>query len=529
MAEIVIPPSIVPTEETVELVDDGTAVFRPVYAPGQVQRQQASAPRWRVTQRWQGLRDSDMARMMAVVHALRGRYNTLRAVVGAKPRGNMPATEAIVNGDFANGTASWTPASEAALGVRDQTLRITRTATTVGTNAYATATVLTLVQFAPYLLRLAVTAIRGIANPAPTHGSDAWALGSTGWDDGTDVSLRRAALQPSATAISVYADNVTPVSLGQTAAGDYYDISFCTMARCVTVDNGRNSILYSDQIDNAVWTKLGCSVTANATASPFGDSTADKIVESSGGTYHYILQAATRSSAADTACSWGFFKGTARNVTLWIGADSSANGSSATFDLIGGTGAGAVTNIGTATHGRTSFYSAGGGWYYCAIVSRIPATTSIQCVAYLNNGSSDSYSGDGASWVGAIRLGCAITAYPPYSPETVSSARASGENQSGSSLRVKGGPASGSGLLLAGDYVDINGELKRLTSAFDTDGAGRGTLQFEPELFTSPGDHTPVALHLPMGKFILSDPPRWTNRFGRYADLELTFESINEP
>lgn len=531
MAEIVIPPIIVPDEESVELVDDGTAVFKPAMAAGITQRQQMSPPRWRVTQRWKGLRDADLARMMGIAHALRGRFNTLRAFVGNAPRGTMPATEVVVNGNFDNGTTSWSVASEGALSVNDQTLRVTRAATVSGTNAFATASILTVVQYAPYLWRIAVAAVKGNANPAPTHGSDAWRLVSDDWDDGTEVSLREAALQPKTTSLSTYADNVNPVSLGQTAAGDYYDLSWATMARCLLVDNGVNSLPYSDQINNAAWTKSGCTVSANSTADPFGASTADQMIEDSGGTYHYVTQSTSRASADASMAVWGFFKATTsdRHVTLWIGADGGSNGSFATFNIVSGAGAGAVTNNGTATDGRTVFYNAGNGWYYCAVITRAPASASIQCVAYMHDTTNYTYSGNGTSALGISRLGCGLTAFPPYAPETVAAARATGEAQTGSTLRVKGGPVSSSGLLLAGDFIEVNGELKRITSAFDTDGAGRGTLHFEPELFASPADNTPVVIHKPMGRFILAEPPRWSNRFGRYADLELTFESVYEP
>lgn len=531
MAEIVIPPIIVPDEESVELVDHGTAVFRPVMAAGVTQRQQMSPPRWRVTQRWNGLRDADLARMMGVAHALRGRFNTLRAFVGNAPRGAMPATEVVVNGNFDDGTTSWSAGSESVLTVNDQTLRVARTATVSGTNAYATASILPVVQYAPYLWRIAIAAVKGNANPAPTHGSDAWRLVSSDWDDGTEVSLREAALQSKTTSLSTYADNVNPVSLGQTAAGDYYDVSWATMARCLLVDNGVNSLLYSDQIDHAAWSKSDCTISANSTADPFGASTADQLVENSGGAYHYVAQSTSRSSAEATMAAWGFFKATSsnRNVTLWIGADGGSNGSFVTFDLIGGTGAGSITNNGTATDGRAFFYNAGNGWYYCAIVTRAPASTSIQTTAYMHNGTSYNYSGDGVSALGVSRFGCGLTAFPPYAPETVAAARTTGVAQTGSTLRVKGGPVSSTGLLLPGDFIEINGELKRVTSAFDTDGAGRGTLYFEPEVFASPADNTPVVVHKPMGRFILSEPPRWSNRFGRYADLELTFESVYEP
>ena len=89
-------------------------------------------------------------------------------------------------------------------------------------------------------------------------------------------------------------------------------------------------------------------------------------------------------------------------------------------------------------------------------------------------------------------------------------------------------PTSTAGLLLAGDMVEINGELKFVNAALNSDGLGNGWLQFNPALFRTPNSGDPVIVGTPMGKFIINGNPSWTNQYGVYADLELTMDAINE-
>lgn len=52
-----------------------------------------------------------------------------------------------------------------------------------------------------------------------------------------------------------------------------------------------NFITYSEQLDNAAWTKSGVTVSANAIAASDGSSTSDRLVEDSGTSVHAVLSA----------------------------------------------------------------------------------------------------------------------------------------------------------------------------------------------------------------------------------------------
>jgi len=106
-------------------------------------------------------------------------------------------------------------------------------------------------------------------------------------------------------------------------------------------------------------------------------------------------------------------------------------------------------------------------------------------------------------------------------------ARVNGSSQTGNALIIDGLPTSTAGLLLRGDSFEINGELKKLTASLNSDSSGNGYLQFGPALVRTPADNDPVILQKPLCKFLLSEA-RWSNRFGVYADLDITLDQVYE-
>jgi hypothetical protein len=55
----------------------------------------------------------------------------------------------------------------------------------------------------------------------------------------------------------------------------------------------QNLLLYSQEFDNAAWTKTSTTVTANSTTAPDGTTTADTLIPNTTNTYHaaYFLSA----------------------------------------------------------------------------------------------------------------------------------------------------------------------------------------------------------------------------------------------
>lgn len=80
-----------------------------------------------------------------------------------------------------------------------------------------------------------------------------------------------------------------------------------------------------------------------------------------------------------------------------------------------------------------------------------------------------------------------------------------GASQTGASLTTDGWTPSQTGILLAGDFFAVNGELKRLVTDADSDGAGAATLTFEPPLRASPADDAAITVTQPTATFRLLD------------------------
>ena len=312
--------------------------------------------------------------------------------------------------------------------------------------------------------------------------------------------------------------------------GDYLRIPYASYTRCALVDNAPNNLLQSASIDSASWTKTGLkAVSANTQIAPDLTTTAEVIGEDSSTGQHCIFQTGTRSSAAQDLEAHGVFgrlSGT-RNVRLYIGSDGS-NYAYCTFTLSGSGSAAAPVLNGTATNARAFIQSLGNGFYYVSVVAYCAASTSVFVEADIVNGAGAvSYTGDNASSLIATLVGGCVSGVPVRTSVNTSSAVSSGTTQSGSGLYTKGWPASTSGLLLTGDYFEINGELKQLTAPVSSDAAGLAYMQFRPSLAGAPADNDPIIVYEPFGRFIYPQGTREIeNLFGVYSDCEMNLEEI---
>ena len=80
-----------------------------------------------------------------------------------------------------------------------------------------------------------------------------------------------------------------------------------------------------------------------------------------------------------------------------------------------------------------------------------------------------------------------------------------GAAQTGASLATDGWRANQTGLLLPGDFLEVGGELKMVTTRVDSDGGGAATVSFKPALRASPADDAPLALENTRATMMLAD------------------------
>lgn len=86
-----------------------------------------------------------------------------------------------------------------------------------------------------------------------------------------------------------------------------------------------------------------------------------------------------------------------------------------------------------------------------------------------------------------------------------------GASQTGLTLLTDGWNVSQTGVLLAGDYIQIGSELKMITSDTNSDSGGNATLSFTPPIRVSPADNGSVIVDTPKCIMMLKDPnqARW--------------------
>lgn len=97
----------------------------------------------------------------------------------------------------------------------------------------------------------------------------------------------------------------------------------------------------------------------------------------------------------------------------------------------------------------------------------------------------------------------------------------------GVSLATEGWTPGVTGILRAGSWVGVNGELKRLSVTADSDGSGRATLVVRPPLRAAPPVGATVSLVKPTAVFVMTTQrPSMPQQGARSTGLTLAFEEV---
>lgn len=483
------------------------------------QKRVSRGQRLGVSYRLQNLSGADRHAVMAWAAALRGGYNTAILYDPAnRQRGSFPGGEMFANNTFADGTSGWINSSAPthSFTVADRTARLTA----LDRNNPGIYQNFTLAPATPY-------AIRSVIMDGPnTAGLNLGRFITDGTVAASDYSTSRGlgtiAYVPGAAVINGQWPYVMGSSSGYTPGTATALVPYTSLQRCALVDAGPNAMQYANDLTNAAWSKGASTATYGDTA-PDGTATASRITEDTSNGLHYVVQTRTRASGVQDVCSYGFFKravGT-RDVRLWATNVAGTDNATAYFDLGAGT-AGSIVLGGAATNGRSFIVPAGNNWYFCAVVARMPTSSSIACEVDLVSGGVPSYVGTTGA-ISTWKVGAAVTSVPTVGAVTTSAGTTGSTSAGVTSLALKGLPASSTGLVLPGDRVEIAGEMKIATQSLDSDAAGRGVLYFEPAMRSAPADNAPVIIGQPMGRFILTEDASWTTRPGMFSDITLNF------
>lgn len=176
--------------------------------------------------------------------------------------------------------------------------------------------------------------------------------------------------------------------------------------------NTGNRLVYSEQFDNASWTKSGLTVTANAAVAPDSNTTADKLVPSTTpGVDHLIYETPNIGGGVYT---FSVYAKAAGYNYIALRADDSLVGHIQVFDLANG-----VVNRwdGQYTNSVTSakIESVGNGWYRCSMTFTASGAM-VNAVYYpLPSQTNTLYAGDGTSgvyvWGAQLNVGNTLGSY----------------------------------------------------------------------------------------------------------------------
>lgn len=468
--------------------------------------------RWGFALDHKSLHGQDKARIEAFIALMRGSTNrALFSPIDYVQRGSFPSAELLSNNTFSNGTTGWTAGSQYGISAADFVLTGMRTQVTA--NAIIASQSITWSANTPYVLRGLFTQGRGDYSSAGFEAT----VASVGQMATTGYGLKVAAIVPASGSDTFRLNDNQGTAL---LPGDFVLIPFASLSQCMLADNSPNQLLQSDDLTTS-WSKTNSTTSANTTTAPDGTSTADSLIEDATPTVsHYISQSVTKSAAAQDWCGVGYFKQNTRSQIRMLVGGVSGDFASCFFDVSAGTISSGPSVAGAVTNARAVIVSVGNGWYRCSLTANIPAsvTTANAFASLLSVGNNSQYSGNGTSGLFAWRLGYAQSSVPFLPGKSTTTVNA-GAAQAGGGMYVKGLPVSTNGLLLAGDWFEINGELKKVTSSLNSDAAGLGFVQFSPPIRIAPADSDPLIVCKPMGRFIFkSNENGWTSTPGIFAD-----------
>jgi len=191
-------------------------------------------------------------------------------------------------------------------------------------------------------------------------------------------------------------------------------------AQGLLIEESRANLLtYSAEFDNAAWTKVNSSVTADAAVSPDGTSNADKLIEDSSVSVFHRTTSIFVSSTSGTYTASVFLKAAERSFAFLAVTDNITGAMERRINLATGvvdstnvSGAGSWTSI------TASSVNIGNGWWRLTITGTQGAGTVLTTIVSIGDATGARvYTGNGTSglfvWGAQLEAGAFPTSYIP--------------------------------------------------------------------------------------------------------------------
>lgn len=131
-------------------------------------------------------------------------------------------------------------------------------------------------------------------------------------------------------------------------------------ANAKSFDANENLYTYSEQLDNANWTKADSTIASNQTIAPDGTFTADKLIDNTNNNWHAVYQSINYTGNVTASI---YAKYSNRQYLKFVTNNDNATDRGATFDLINKT----VTN--TSAGVTATIVDIGDGWVRVSVTS----------------------------------------------------------------------------------------------------------------------------------------------------------------
>lgn len=478
--------------------------------------------RWKATLEFDNLNAARRHRVLAFLAAAKQANRVWVPDLSTVRRGAMVAPELLTNADFSQGTTGWVGGGD--FTVRNGVARIKLQAG--GQQASVSASPgPTVIAHAPYAARMFVSALSDPAALSGPYLQDAGTIiYNTAYTAGTGMKTVAGVMATGGTGSFVA---WSEVRASGTLAGQFSDVPFTSLARCVLADAGINLLPHSNDLTQSVWTKFQCSATYGDLA-PDGSLTASRIIEDSTTNSHIAYDTQTVSAnPADYGVSVAMLAGS--RTWAFVNLSNFSTGDARCFVNLSTGAVGTVSVTGTGwANPRAVVRIMGDGWVQISLVARKTdsATTIGAAVGPALGDGIVTYAGNGTSFVYAWRNTFAPSSAFVRLVNTTGTAITTA-TQTGAAIHVKGGPANTNGALAAGDMVEIilptYSHFARLTADLDFDAAGLGYMQFEPGLPTGVADNAAIIVEKPMCRMIPVDSFEWDTRPGLFSDFSVSF------